>query len=142
MVSMSDSKWVQGKLVKQSFKDNANKFQLERKDGTIFGLKYEGAPVRQYEKGTELYAPDAKLILDGDIKVYSTDEPPQLKFKEETTVTINRNADVVKTPMVREITTEELTLAGIELLLVNTLDKEIQEVRILIQELAFSRLSG
>ena len=141
MVSMNESKWVQGKLVKQSFKDNANKFQLERKDGTIFGLKYEGAPVRQYEKGTELYAPDAKLILDGDIKVYSTDEPPQLKFKEDTTTCIDRQGEVQPTPTVRELTTEELTLAGIELLLVNSLDIEVQQVRVLIQELAFKKLS-
>ena len=139
---MSESKWVQGRLVKQSFKKNANKIQLERKDGTIFGLKYKGAPVRQYEKGTNLYAPDAKLILDGEIKVYSTDEPPRLKFNEETTVAINRNGDVVKTPMVREITTEELTLAGVELLLTNALDKDVAEIRVLMQELAFSRISG
>lgn len=137
---MNETKWIQGKLVKQSFKDNSNKFQLERKDGTIFGLKYEGAPVRQYEIGTELYAPDATLILDGHIKVYSTAYPPQLKFKEETTTYVDRHGEVQPAPKVREITTEELTLAGVELLLVNAFDKDVEEIRVMMQELAISRL--
>lgn len=137
---MNETKWIQGKLVKQSFKDNSNKFQLERKDGTIFGLKYEGAPVRQYEIGTELYAPDATLILDGQIKVYSTAYPPQLKFKEETTTYVDRHGEVQPAPKVREITTEELTLAGVELLLVNAFDKDVEEIRVMMQELAISRL--
>jgi len=140
MVSMNETKWIQGKLVKQSFKDNSNKFQLERKDGTIFGLKYEGAPVRKYETGTELYAPDATLILDGKIKVYSTAYPPQLKFKEETTTYVDKHGEVQPTPKVREITTEELTLAGVELLLVNAFDKDVEEIRVMMQELAISRL--
>ena len=139
---MSETKWIQGKLVKQVYKDVWNNFLLARKDGSTFGLMYRGSPLSKYEKGTEVYATDASLHIDGEVKVYSTEDPPKFKFNEETTTYVDKQGEVQPTPTVREITTEELTLAGIELLLVNTLDKEIQEVRILIQELAFSRLSG
>ena len=140
MVSMSETKWIQGKLVKQVYKDAANNFQLARKDGSTFGLIYKGSPLSKYEKGTEVYATDASLYIDGDVKVYKTEDPPKFKFKEETTTYVDKSGEVQPAPKVREITTEELTLAGVELLLVNALDKEVEEIRVLMQELAISRL--
>ena len=74
--------------------------------------------------------------------MYSTEDPPKFKFNEETTTHVNKQGAVQPAPKVREITTEELTLAGVELLLTNTLNKDVQEIRILMQELAFSRISG
>ena len=138
---MSETKWIQGKLVKQVYKDSANNFQLERKDGSTFGLIYKGSPLSKYERGTEVYATDASLYIDGEVKVYKTNEPPKFKFKEDTTTCIDSQGEVQPTPKVRELTTEELTLAGIELLLVRSLDIEVQQVRVLIQELAFKKLS-
>tara|TARA_R110002074_G_scaffold399759_2_gene593567 strand:+ start:433 stop:852 length:420 start_codon:yes stop_codon:yes gene_type:complete len=138
---MSETKWIQGKLVKQVYKDSANNFQLERKDGSTFGLIYKGSPLSKYERGTEVYATDASLYIDGKVKVYKTDDPPKFKFKEDTTTYIDSQGEVQPTPTVRELTTEELTLAGIELLLVRSLDIEVQQVRVLIQELAFKKLS-
>mgnify|MGYP003667346026 CR=1 FL=1 len=134
---MSETKWIQGKLVKQVYKDSANNFQLERKDGSTFGLIYKGSPLSKYERGTEVYATDASLYIDGEVKVYKT----EFKFKEDTTTCIDSQGEVQPTPTVRELTTEELTLAGIELLLVRSLDIEVQQVRVLIQELAFKKLS-
>jgi len=138
---MSETKWIQGKLVKQVYKDSANNFQLERKDGSTFGLIYKGSPLSKYERGTEVYATDASLYIDGEVKVYKTNEPPKFKFKEDTATCIDSQGEVQPTPKVRELTTEELTLAGIELLLVRSLDIEVQQVRVLIQELAFKKLS-
>jgi len=140
MVSMSETKWIQGKLVKQVYRDAANNFQLARKDGSTFGLIYKGSPLSKYEKGTEVYATDASLYIDGEVKVYKTEDPPKFKFNEETTTHVNKQGAVQPAPKVREITTEELTLAGVELLLVNALDKEVEEIRVLMQELAISRL--
>ena len=137
---MSETRWIQGKLVKQVYKDSANNFQLARKDGSTFGLIYKGSPLVKYEKGTEVYATDASLYIDGDVKVYKTEDPPKFKFKEETTTYVDKSGEVQPAPKVREITTEELTLAGVELLLVNALDKEVEEIRVLMQELAISRL--
>ena len=137
---MSETKWIQGKLVKQVYKGAANNFQLERKDGSTFGLIYKGSPLSKYEKGTEVYATDASLYIDGDVKVYKTEDPPKFKYKEDTTTYVDKSGEVQTAPKVREITTEELTLAGVELLLVNALDKEVEEIRVLMQELAISRL--
>ena len=137
---MSETKWIQGKLVKQVYKDSANNFQLERKDGSTFGLVYKGSPLSKYERGTEVYATDASLYIDGEVKVYKTNEPPKFKFKEDTTTCVDRHGDVQPIPKVRELTTEELTLAGIELLLVRSLDIEVEKVRVLIQELAFKKI--
>lgn len=137
---MSETKWIQGKLVKQVYKGAANNFQLARKDGSTFGLIYKGSPLGKYEKGTEVYATDASLYIDGDVKVYKTEDPPKFKYKEETTTYVDKSGEVQPAPKVREITTEELTLAGVELLLVNALDKEVEEIRVLMQELAISRL--
>ena len=137
---MIETKWIQGKLVKQVYKDAANNFQLERKDGSTFGLIYKGSPLSKYEKGTEVYATDASLYIDGDVKVYKTEEPPRFKYKEDTTTYVDKSGEVQPAPKVREITTEELTLAGVELLLVNALDKDVEEIRVLMQDLAISRL--
>tara|TARA_R100000353_G_scaffold38311_1_gene30331 strand:+ start:1111 stop:1527 length:417 start_codon:yes stop_codon:yes gene_type:complete len=137
---MSETKWIQGKLVKQVYKGAANNFQLARKDGSTFGLIYKGSPLSKYEKGTEVYATDASLYIDGDVKVYKTEDPPKFKYKEDTTTYVDKSGEVQTAPKVREITTEELTLAGVELLLVNALDKEVEEIRVLMQELAISRL--
>ena len=141
MVSMSETKWIQGKLVKQVYRDAANNFQLARKDGSTFGLIYKGSPLSKYEKGTEVYATAASLYIDGEVKVYKTNEPPKFKFKEDTTTCVDRHGDVQPIPKVRELTTEELTLAGIELLLVRSLAIEVEQVRVLIQELAFKKIS-
>ena len=72
--------------------------------------------------------------------MYKTEDPPKFKYKEETTTYVDKSGEVQPAPKVREITTEELTLAGVELLLVNALDKEVEEIRVLMQELAISRL--
>ena len=141
MVAMSTPKWIQGKVIAQIYKDGANKFKLERKDGSTFGLMYKGSRMSNCEIGSELVATDA-VVQDGKVKVYSTEQPPKIKLKEETHTYVNREGEVQKAPMVREISTEELILSGIELMLVNTLDKELPEVRILMQELAFQRISG
>ena len=142
MVAVSKPKWIQGKVLAQIYKDGANKFKLERKDGSTFGLMYKGSRMSNCEIGSELVATDAVVYKDGKVKVYSTEQPPKIKLKEETHTYVNREGEVQKAPMVREISTEELILSGIELMLVNTLDKELPEVRILMQELAFQRISG
>lgn len=137
---MSETKWIQGEIVKQVYKHNANNFQLARKDGSTFGLIYKGSPLSKYEKGTEVWASNVSLYIDGDFKVYETEEPPRFKYKEDTTTYVDKSGEVQPAPKVREITTEELTLAGVELLLVNALDKDVEEIRVLMQDLAISRL--
>lgn len=137
---MSETKWIQGKIVKQVYRHNANNFQLARKDGSTFGLIYKGSPLSKYEKGTEVWANNVSLYIDGDFKVYETEEPPRFKYKEDTTTYVDKSGEVQPAPKVREITTEELTLAGVELLLVNALDKDVEEIRVLMQDLAISRL--
>lgn len=141
MVAVSKPKWIQGKVLAQIYKDGANKFKLERKDGSTFGLMYKGSRMKDYENGTELFATDAVVYKDGKVKVYSTQEPPKFKVNEDNNTYINREGESQQAPMIREITTEELILSGVELMLVNTLDKDPPEVRILMQELAFQRIS-
>ena len=137
---MIETKWIQGEIVRQVYKHNANNFQLARKDGSTFGLIYKGSPLSKYEKGTEVWASNVSLYIDGDFKVYETEEPPRFKYKEDTTTYVDKSGEVQPAPKVREITTEELTLAGVELLLVNALDKDVEEIRVLMQDLAISRL--
>jgi hypothetical protein len=142
MVTVSKPKWIQGKVLAQIYKDGANKFKLERKDGSTFGLMYKGSRMNDYEVGTELFATDAVVYLDGKVKVYSTQKAPVFKLNEDNHTYINREGEAQQAPMIREISTEELILSGIELMLVNTLEKDLPEVRILMQELAFQRISG
>jgi len=141
MVTVSKPKWIQGKVLAQIYKDGANKFKLERKDGSTFGLMYKGSRMNE-RAGTELFATDAVVYLDGKVKVYSTQKAPVFKLNEDNHTYINREGEAQQAPMIREISTEELILSGIELMLVNTLEKDLPEVRILMQELAFQRISG
>jgi hypothetical protein len=139
---MSESKWIQGTLVKQVYKDGVNKFHLRRNDGSTFGIMYQGAPLSFYESGTQVQSSSATLVKDGEVKVYNSETAPIFRLKEQDTTSINQEGEVVPNPKIRELTVEELTLAACELILVNTLNKSVEEVRVLMQALAFKRISG
>tara|TARA_Y100000361_G_scaffold153524_1_gene175569 strand:+ start:1341 stop:1772 length:432 start_codon:yes stop_codon:yes gene_type:complete len=143
---MQETKFVQGKLIKQVYKDEANNFVLERKDGTKFGLIYKQSPVDDYEVGTTLFAPETTLYMDDKIKVYETLEPPMFKFSSKKATSINKEGDIVPNPKIKTLPKQEQLLhqilSTVEVMAALNAQEDIEKIRMLAQELTFKRMSG